>query len=111
MMSILAVFVLVSVSFISSAEVNADVEKKDSPLYRLRARQAISEKLDTIIENIKTRFIGERLFCLPIKLFRISRVFSDVYWSCTECTEGTCQRTNQACCTTNSPCTYKTCDN
>jgi len=64
-MSILAVFMMVSISFVSSAEVNTDVEKKESPLYRIRTKREIREKLGFILENIKTRFLGERAFFLP----------------------------------------------
>jgi hypothetical protein len=61
----LAVFLLVSISFVSSAEVNNDVEKKESPLYRLRTKRAITEKISEIVKNIKTKFLGERLYFLP----------------------------------------------
>jgi hypothetical protein len=67
--SLLAVFMLVAISFISSAEVNTDVEKKESPLWKIRTRRSISEKISDIIENIKTKFLGERMFFLP-KLIR-----------------------------------------
>ena len=108
---ILLAFMLVTISFASAINTNVtNTERKESPLYKFRTRQAISEKLDYIIENIKTRFIGGRLFFVPIKLLKVRIVISDMYYSCTDCTEGTCQRTFQACCTTNQPCTSKTCN-
>ena len=48
--SLLAVFMLIAISFISSAEINKDFEKKDSPLYGLRTRRAVREKIYNIIE-------------------------------------------------------------
>ena len=77
--SILAVFMLVAISLtsaVSSNEVKTVVEKKESPLFGIRTRQAIKEKLGEIIENIKTKYIGERLFFLPFQLIRNGDVFS-----------------------------------
>jgi len=67
MVSILAVFMLVSISFVSSAVVNTDAEEKESPLYGIRSKQVISEKISSIINNIKSRFIGNRIFFLPLQ--------------------------------------------
>jgi hypothetical protein len=111
LVGILAVFMLVTLSFASAINTNtANTKKKESPLYRLRTTRAISEKLNTIIKNIKTRFIGKRLFCLPVKLFENGINYAVLYYSCTGCTDSTCQRTWQSCCTTDHPCTTKTCD-
>jgi hypothetical protein len=66
-MSLLAVFMLVSISFVSSAEVNSGVEKKESPLFKLRTRRVISEKIGNIIENIQTKFLGGRILFLPFQ--------------------------------------------
>jgi hypothetical protein len=60
---VLAVFMLVTISFASAVETNqTNIDKKESPLYGIRTRRAISEKIVNIIENIKTKFFGERLF-------------------------------------------------
>jgi len=67
MISFLSVFMLVSISFVSSAEANTDVEKKESPLFGIRTRRAITEKIGEIIENIKTNFFGDRVFFLPFQ--------------------------------------------
>ena len=65
--SILAVVIIIAVSFTSAVNTN---ETKESPLYRIRARRAISEKISNIIEKIKARFLGERMFfILPIDGF------------------------------------------
>ena len=66
--SLLAVFMLVSISFVSSAEVNTNTEKKESPLYEIRTRRAISEKIGEIVENIRTKLFGERMFFHPATL-------------------------------------------
>jgi hypothetical protein len=66
--SLLAVLMLVSISLVSSAEVNNDVERKESPLYGIRLnRRVINEKISEIIENIRTKFLGGRIFFLPIR--------------------------------------------
>ena len=67
--SILAVFMLLAISFASAVNTNTaeSAEKKQSPLFRVRIRQAIKEK----IGNVMTRFIGERTFFLPFKWLRM----------------------------------------
>jgi hypothetical protein len=58
---------LVAISYATA--VNAtDVEKKESPLWRIRTRSAISEKISIIKEKIKTNFFGERAFFLPFQM-------------------------------------------
>ena len=65
--SILAFFMLVAISFSSAVSTNTETyKKKESPLYRIRARRAITEKINEIVEDIKTRFIGERIFFIPL---------------------------------------------
>ena len=112
---VFAVFILVAISYASAVATNTtNIEKKESPLYGLRARRAISEKLDVVIENIKTRFLGERLFCVPIQFLknRINYLYEDECYSCTDCGSFTCRET--ACimdrCTSDFFCTSKTCD-
>ena len=58
-------FMLVAISLASAIEINTDLEKKESPLYRIRTRNAIGEKLTNIIETIKTKFLGDRIFFIP----------------------------------------------
>jgi len=65
--SFLAVVFLISVSMVSAintAEINN--EKEESPLYNYRTNKAIQEK----IQNIKTKFFGDRLFFLPFQWLR-----------------------------------------
>jgi len=65
--SFLAVLFLISVSMASAIN-TADIkkEKKESPLFGIRTNRAISEK----IQNIKTKFFGNKLFFLPFQLIR-----------------------------------------
>jgi hypothetical protein len=64
--SIFGIFMLVAISFASAVTTNTiNDNKKDSPLYRIRTKTAIREKINKIIDNIKTRFLGERVFFVP----------------------------------------------
>ncbi|HEY0089047.1 MAG TPA: hypothetical protein VGB37_09390 [Candidatus Lokiarchaeia archaeon] len=61
---------LVTISFASAINSNTtNVEKKESPLYRIRTRLAIGEKIGQIFKNIKTKFLGDRMFFLPFLVF------------------------------------------
>ena len=62
--SILAVFMLVAISYATAIN-TADSKKKESPLWKIRTRGAITSNIEDIIENIKTKFLGERMFFLP----------------------------------------------
>ena len=55
---------LVTISF-AAAISNTNVEKKESPLWILRTKRSISSKIGGLINNIKTKFIGDRLFFIP----------------------------------------------
>lgn len=67
--SILAVLVLVSISFASAITTNTKTtNKKESPLFGIRIKQVVGERLQNLKENIKARFIGERIFFLPLFL-------------------------------------------
>ena len=66
--SILAVFMLLFISFASAIDTNnANPEKKESPLYHIRTKIATADKISNIFEKIKTKFIGERLFFMPFQ--------------------------------------------
>lgn len=66
---ILAVFTLVAISFatVVSSNTTTTEKKKESPLFGIRAKLAIGERLDKLKENIKARFIGEHVFFLPFQ--------------------------------------------
>ena len=71
LISILSFLMLLTISFASAINTNTtDIERKESPLYRIRIRRAIGEKITIIIENIRTKFLGERIFFLPPPLQR-----------------------------------------
>ena len=53
--SIIAVFTLVAISFASAINTTTPVKKKESPLFRIRNRRAIREKIGDLVR----RFIGE----------------------------------------------------
>ena len=71
-LSILAVFVLTTIT-LSSAINTTNNNKKESPLYSIRTRLAIREKIGQILDNIKTKFLGERLFFIPFKWITTNR--------------------------------------
>jgi len=55
--------VAISSSTAVSSNTTSD-EQRESPLFRIRARKAIGERLDELKETIKAKFIGERVFFL-----------------------------------------------
>ena len=65
-LSFLAVLMLVTISFASAINTNADSEKKESPLFKIRIKSTIGQKIGGIYEQIKSKFLGERSFFLPI---------------------------------------------
>ena len=58
--SIAAVLMLVTISYATALN-TTDVEKKASPLFKIRTNRAITEKISSIIENIKKCRISLRL--------------------------------------------------
>jgi hypothetical protein len=79
--------------------VNNDVDQKESPLYRIRTRRAITEKLSNIVENVKTKFLSERLFVLPgtlikdflrLSISRLPSLGDSICGFCTEDSAPTC---------------------
>lgn len=65
--SILAAFIMVAISFASALQTtSAQNTRKESPLFRIRIRLAIGEML----EKIKAKYIGQRLFFLPFIILR-----------------------------------------
>ena len=80
--SILAVLLLVTISYATAINTK-DIEEKESPLYKLRTRLAISEKISNIIDNIETNFLGSRIFCIPLSLRLYDQVGRTMYF--TEC--------------------------
>ena len=61
-----------TISFATAVTTNT--QKRESPLYKIRNKLAIGEKLQNLKENIKARFvgiIGNRLLFTPF-LYRLS---------------------------------------
>jgi len=66
-MCILTSIFLVSISMASAINTtNKNTQEEESPLYNYRTNKAIQEK----IQNIKTKFFGDRLFFLPFQWLR-----------------------------------------
>jgi hypothetical protein len=66
--TIIAIFVilmLVMISYASAINTKTNIEKKESPLFQVRTRAVNGEKIIDILDNIKTKFLGERLFFIP----------------------------------------------
>jgi len=73
--SILAFFMLVAISFASAVSTNTtNTGKKESPLWQIKKSMTIGEKIGNIIQNIKTKFLGERIFFLPSRLIKPRKV-------------------------------------
>ncbi|HEY0087970.1 MAG TPA: hypothetical protein VGB37_03955 [Candidatus Lokiarchaeia archaeon] len=72
LVSILSILMLVTISFASAINTENlnEVKNKESPLFKIRTRSAIGEKIGHIIKNIKAKFIGERIFFLPFQWLR-----------------------------------------
>lgn len=65
--NMLAVLIMLTISFASIVTSNSSKPiKNDSPLFGIRTRQAIREK----IGNMMKRFVGERVFFLPFQWVR-----------------------------------------
>ena len=66
--SILAVLMLISIALSTTVSSNAmGEERKESPLYGIRARRIINEKFETIIDNVRASFIGDdRIYFIPL---------------------------------------------
>ena len=70
--SIVVVFMLLAMSFASTVSSNTSKPiRKESPLFGIRTRRAVKEKIGDVIENIKTKYIGERVFFLPFQFFSL----------------------------------------
>jgi len=72
----LIAFLLITIVFASTVSSYSEkaVENKESPLYQIRTQQRIIQKIDYLIKNIKTKFLGERMFFLPAKWIKIKNI-------------------------------------
>ena len=90
--SIITVFMMITIAFASTVTSNTSKPvRKESPLFGIRARQAIREK----IGNMMRRFIGERVFFLPFQWLKNNVVKIGLLTGCNTCGGGffTCDRT------------------
>ena len=94
--SILAVFMLLAISLSSAVSSNTSKPiKKESPLFRIRTKQSVGDKIGQVLDNIKTKYVGQRVFFLPFQWirFKIEResLASIIYPTCESnpCTYGT----------------------
>ena len=85
-LSIFVIFLIVAISFASAINSNSEknLRPKESPLYKIRIRKVIKEKMGEILR----RFVGERVFFLPFQWLRkiinteINPPSSDTWPSC-----------------------------
>jgi hypothetical protein len=74
--SIFFVLIMLGISLTTTVSSNTSSEKKDSPLYRIKTRLINGEKIGKIIEDIKTKFIGGKLYFIPSVLRSFSQTLS-----------------------------------
>ena len=63
---ILVVFLLLTISFATALHIQANDQKKESPLFEIRKDRALNQGIDNIIDNIKRKYLRERLFLSPV---------------------------------------------
>ena len=63
--SLLAVLMLVTISLSTAVSTEVATRTKESPLYGMRIQREIGKRISGILENIQTKFLGERIFFLP----------------------------------------------
>ncbi|HEY0087969.1 MAG TPA: hypothetical protein VGB37_03950 [Candidatus Lokiarchaeia archaeon] len=93
---IFAVLMLVTITFASAINTSntTNIEKKESPLFKIRIRLAIGEKIGQIFENIKTKFLGDRIFIIPVERLKNIIIYRNLLYSCTDCPDWTCEDTS-----------------
>ena len=76
--SIFCFVMLLAISFASAVNTSTttNLKKKESPLFKIRTKLAIGEKISKILGNIKANFIGERIFWMPLIDFKLSDLVS-----------------------------------
>ena len=98
--SFIICIILLTISITSAIEVNKNqsIENKESPLYKIRTRQVLGDRLKELIECIKAKFLGERMFFLPFQWlkniinadnFNIDKPTNDITM-CKSCATGPC---------------------
>jgi hypothetical protein len=109
--SVLAVLMLVTITYASAISSNTTpVKKKESPLFKIRTKLAIGERLQNLRENIKAKFVGERIFFLPFEWLKNGNEFSErnlLAGKITHLADYTCATYNT--CTYPETCAYPIC--
>lgn len=59
---------LVAISFASAVNTERTAKKKESPLFGIRTERSVNKGIKESKEQLKVKFIGERLFFLPFLL-------------------------------------------
>ena len=70
---VLTTFTLVSISFATTVSSNTNIQKKESPLYKIRSKSAIWERDNVVF----SKFFNGRLIFVPTSLLRILRNIDD----------------------------------
>ena len=94
-----AVFMLVAISYATAIN-NSNARAKESPLFKIRTRISINEKIGNIIEQIKVKFLGERVFFIPFRLVGPNQIlpsWPDSYSTKAPVRTGCCDATNCMC--------------
>jgi len=113
---------LVAISYTTAVNSNtAHIEKKESPLYKIKTRWAIGEKISEIVKNIKIKYLGQRIFFIPFRwIFGTDGYYIESPYAGAKCNGGytdaggkapctgstgpsmTCVETHGSCCPTGS---------
>lgn len=56
------IFMLAMISMVSAISTQKIIQKKESPLFTIRTNNAVQKNM----ANLKTRFVGKKIFFLPI---------------------------------------------
>ncbi len=96
---VLAALMLVTITY-ASAVTQTQTTRKESPLFSIRTKIAIGERLQTIKETIKTKFLGERIFFIPLSIKTIinPRPSMTLFDTPTDSQMGCCPATTQDTC-------------
>ena len=65
--TIIIITMLVTISLATATSSEEKEQTKESPLYKIRAKSHIGQKIGNIVTKIKTKFLGERMFFMPNK--------------------------------------------
>ena len=67
----ISILMLLTTSFVSVVGTTSDSdEAKESPLFKVRNKQALGEKINNVLESIKIKFFGERMYFNSPLVFR-----------------------------------------